>query len=182
MRGAWGLHLHVPFAAAVTGDRGHRALRRRMRSMCMFHMFDLDVAFVSSGCFICCNGHTHILQLYLPNVSPISSGCCMFSYGCCMLQLLYPYVASVCFKCFSCFRSMLQVFYLDVADVAVTIPICCTSMFQMFLDVYCSKCSLFQVFSLVSTGSERRQRRSPRACASACILATGIRTRAQQHA
>jgi hypothetical protein len=36
------------------------------------------------------------------------------------------YVASVCFKCFSCFRRMLQVFYLDIA---VAIHICCKHMF-----------------------------------------------------
>jgi hypothetical protein len=41
-----------------------------------------------------------------------------------MLQWLYIYVASVCFRCFSCFRSILQVFYLDVAYVAVVIYIC----------------------------------------------------------
>ena len=34
-----------------------------------------------------------------------------------MLQWLCMYVASVCSKCFTCFRPMLQVFYLDVAYV-----------------------------------------------------------------
>jgi DNA-directed RNA polymerase subunit N (RpoN/RPB10) len=38
-----------------------------------------------------------------------------------MLQWLYAYVVSVCFKCFSCFKRMLQVFYLDVAYVTVHI-------------------------------------------------------------
>jgi hypothetical protein len=35
------------------------------------------------------------------------------------LQCLYMYVASVCFKYFSCFKHMLQVFYLYDAYVAV---------------------------------------------------------------
>ena len=38
-----------------------------------------------------------------------------------MLQWLYMYVASVCFKFFISFRRMLQVFYLDVANVLVAI-------------------------------------------------------------
>jgi hypothetical protein len=49
-----------------------------------------------------------------------------------MLQWLYTYVSSVCFKCFICFKRMLQVFYLDVAYVAVAIHVCCKCMFQMF--------------------------------------------------
>ena len=32
-----------------------------------------------------------------------------------MLQWLYTHIASIYFKCFSCFRRMFQVFYLDVA-------------------------------------------------------------------
>ena len=49
-----------------------------------------------------------------------------------ILKWLYTYVASVCFKYFSCFKRMLQVFYLNVAYVAVAIPICCKRMFQIF--------------------------------------------------
>jgi hypothetical protein len=40
-----------------------------------------------------------------------------------MLQGLYTYVASVCFKCFCCFKRTLEVFYLDVAYVALAIHI-----------------------------------------------------------
>jgi len=32
-------HVHVLFAALVTGDHGHRAPRCHMGSMCMFHIF-----------------------------------------------------------------------------------------------------------------------------------------------
>jgi hypothetical protein len=46
-----------------------------------------------------------------------------------MLHWLYTYVASVCFKCFSCFKRVLQVFYLDVAYVVMAIHICCKRMF-----------------------------------------------------
>ena len=59
-----------------------------------------------------------------------------------MLQWLYKYATSVCFKCFIC---MLQVFYLDIAYVAVAIDVCCKCMFQMF--------HLFQTFvASVSSG------------------------------
>jgi hypothetical protein len=84
-----------------------------------------------------------------------------------MLQCLYTYVASVCFKCFrcfqtyvasglsgcctsythtlqvyvfkcfSCFKRMLQMFYLDVAYVVVTIY---TRMFQMYVASVLSGC------------------------------------------
>jgi hypothetical protein len=67
-----------------------------------------------------------------------------------MLQWLYTYVASVCFKCFSCFRRMLQVFYLDVAYVAVAIHI----LLQVHVpnvspisEVCYSKCFMLQMFS-----------------------------------
>ena len=36
-----------------------------------------------------------------------------------MLQWLYMYIASICFKCFTYFRPMLQVFHLDVAYVVM---------------------------------------------------------------
>jgi hypothetical protein len=64
-----------------------------------------------------------------------------------MLHWLYTYVASVCFKYFSCFKHMFQVFYLDVAYVAVTIHIFCNRMFinvASILDVCCSKCFMLQ--------------------------------------
>jgi hypothetical protein len=45
---------------------------------------------------------------------------------------IYTYIASVCFKCFSCFKHMLQVFYLDTTYGAVAIHVYCKCMFQMF--------------------------------------------------
>jgi hypothetical protein len=47
-----------------------------------------------------------------------------------MLQWLYMYVASVCFKYFICFKHILQVFY--VVYVVMTIYVCCKRMFQIF--------------------------------------------------
>ena len=49
-----------------------------------------------------------------------------------ILQLLYTYGASVCFKCFGCFKRMLQVFYLDIAYVAPAIHVCYKCIFQIF--------------------------------------------------
>jgi hypothetical protein len=49
-----------------------------------------------------------------------------------MLQWLYTYALSVCFKYFCYFRRMLQVFYLDVTYVAVIIHIFLKRIFQLF--------------------------------------------------
>jgi hypothetical protein len=53
------------------------------------------------------------------------------------------HVASVCFKCFICFRVMLQVFQMnvakvdrDVAYVAMVVHICCKGLFLMFHRTY----------------------------------------------
>jgi hypothetical protein len=96
-----------------------------------------------------------------------------------MLQRQYVYVASVCF---SFFKSMLQVYFLDVAYVAVAVHICCTGMFQMF--------HMFQTYVTVSAScfmyfhwqarNECRRRWSLRA--PACVAATCILRRMQQHA
>jgi hypothetical protein len=112
----------------------------RQLSGIKLHTFSyvLDACFiwcacVSSGCCICCIGYTHVLQVYISNISSILDVCCSFCI--CMfrmLQLLYRYVVSVCFKYFICFKRTLQVFYLDVAYVTVAIHICCNQMFQMF--------------------------------------------------
>jgi hypothetical protein len=44
---------------------------------------------------------------------------------------LKAHVASVSFKCFSCFRDMLQGFRTDVAYVAVAVHLCCKRLFPM---------------------------------------------------
>jgi hypothetical protein len=128
---------------------------------------------------ICCNDYTRMLQVYLPNVSAVSSRCCMFSFGCCiccssythMLQVYILTVSEVCCKCFIWMLHMLPWLYTNMLHKYVS----------YVSDVCCSKCFLFQVFSLASTGSERRRRRSPHACVPACIAATSIRRRAQWH-
>jgi hypothetical protein len=46
---------------------------------CMFQMFQLFqkyAASVLSGCCICCRGYTHMLQEYVPNISPVLDICC----------------------------------------------------------------------------------------------------------
>jgi len=57
-----------------------------------------------------------------------------------MSQWLYTYVASVCFKYFSCFKRMLQVFYLDIAYAAVAILVCCKRVSNVLsvLDLCCN--------------------------------------------
>ena len=80
-----------------------------------------------------------VFQMY------VSSGCCMcFILMLYMLQWLYTYVLSVCFKYFSCFKLMLPIFYLDVACVYLDVVcllsrfcICCNGYSRM-LQVYVS--------------------------------------------
>jgi hypothetical protein len=82
-------------------------------------------------CYICCNGYTCILQLYVSNVSAISNNIvsvlsciCCTGYTC-MLQVYASNVSAI-------FKRMLQVFYLDVIFVALAIYVCYKCMFQMF--------------------------------------------------
>jgi hypothetical protein len=109
------------------------------------------VASVLSGCCICCNGYTHMLQVYVSNVSAIFKRMLQVFYLDMMLHMLhwlYTYVTSVRFKYLSCFKHKLQVFYLDVAYIAVAIHICCKCMFvnvSSVLDVCCSKCFYVEV-------------------------------------
>jgi hypothetical protein len=65
------------------------------------------------------------------------------------------HVASVCFKCFNCFRGMLQGFPMDLAKVdrdiayiAVVVHLCCKlllSMFYLFFSDICCKCVYLDV-------------------------------------
>jgi hypothetical protein len=48
---------------------------------------------ISSGC---CSGYTHMLQVYVPNVSPVSDVCCKCFY----LNVAYVIVViHICCKC-----------------------------------------------------------------------------------
>jgi hypothetical protein len=56
-----------------------------------------------------------------------------------MLRCAEMHVASVCIKCFICFRRMLQVFQIDVAKldrdvayVAMVVHVCCKGLFPVF--------------------------------------------------
>jgi hypothetical protein len=49
-------------------------LYKYVESVC-FNCFNY-VAIVLSGCCICCRAHTHMLQTYVVNVSPVSDVCC----------------------------------------------------------------------------------------------------------
>jgi hypothetical protein len=115
-------HLDV---AKVDRDIAHVAIAIHIcckRMFQVFQMFHLDVACVSSGCYksrsgccTCCDIYTHMLQVYVPNVSTVFES---------MLQVYS--------KCFSYLIWMLHVFHLDVAYVIVTIHVCCNCVFQIF--------------------------------------------------
>jgi hypothetical protein len=60
-----------------------------------------------------------------------------------VLQWVYMYVASVCSKCFGCFRRMLHVFYLGVAYVSHLCCKCFIRMLHIFSHIY-----MMQVFHL----------------------------------
>jgi hypothetical protein len=78
----------------------------------MFQMFQMYVTSVSyeccksrSRCCICCNSYTRMLQVSIQNVSSISDvRCKCFICMLHMLQWLYIYVVSICFKCFIYFQ------------------------------------------------------------------------------
>jgi hypothetical protein len=73
-------------------------------------------------------------------------------------RLPFPYVANVCFRCFSRFKGMLQLFLMDVAkvdwDVAYVASVsetCCKRMFKMFHLFYTYVASvLIRMFAYVS--------------------------------
>jgi hypothetical protein len=83
----------------------------------------------------CCNRMFHVFQMYMAYVS---SECCKSRSGVPYVAMAIKYVASVCFKCFDCFKHMLQVFYLDIAYVAVAIHVCskCFTCFKPMLQVF----------------------------------------------
>ena len=77
----------------------------------MFQVFQMFIRYVAnisyrccksrSGCCICCNGCTHMLQASVLNISSVFSDvCARCLFGCCI-----------------CFTHMLQVFYLNVEYV-----------------------------------------------------------------
>jgi hypothetical protein len=57
-----------------------------------------NVLAVSFGRCICCSGYTHILQVYVPNVSPISDVCCKCVY------LDVAVIIHICCKRFTWFQ------------------------------------------------------------------------------
>jgi hypothetical protein len=124
---------------------------------CMFHAFQMYVAYVSFGC---CKRRSSVVYV------------AMFIHVCCkcmfqmfqlrrMLQVVYLYAAYVAlaiharYKCmFSnvsvVFKCMLQVFYLDVVYVAVAIHVCCKCMFSNVSAVsnVCCKCFIWMLHML----------------------------------
>jgi hypothetical protein len=107
----------------------------------VFQLFQMYVSIVScgccksrSGCCICCNGCTRVLQASIPNVSSIFCTCILhvfhlssFVYcNCCISMFLKVNrdvctccngVSIVCPKRFIYFRRMLQRSYLNVAKI-----------------------------------------------------------------
>jgi hypothetical protein len=78
-----------------------------------------------SGCCICCNGYTRMLQAYVSNVSSVFQTYVanVFIW---MLHMFHTYVASIlsgCCTCFynyfsSVFQVFLQVFHMHVSSVS----------------------------------------------------------------
>ena len=82
-----------------------------------------DIVYIAMPIHGCCK--------YVINISAVLNICCKcFIWILHLLQWLYTYVASICFKCSSCFKRMLQVEY-----VAVAIHICCKA--------YVCKCFIY---------------------------------------
>jgi hypothetical protein len=113
----------------------------------VFHMFHLDVAIVSCGCYknrsgccICCNGCTRMLQAFVPNISVVFPDVCSkcvylnvtrVSHICCMCFIWMLYI--FCNGFFKHFQLFLQVFQTYVASVS-TVFECILQMF--YLDVF----------------------------------------------
>jgi hypothetical protein len=93
-------------------------------------MFQTYVTSVLSGYCICCSGCTCMLQVYVPNFSPVSDLCYK-----CFIWMLHT------LQCCTCFRHILQASIQNVSSVSdvcckciylkvvVTIHICCKRMF-----------------------------------------------------
>jgi hypothetical protein len=132
---------------------------------CMFHAFQVCVAYVSSGCCknrsgitFFCNGYTHVLQVHVSNVLAVFKR---------MLQVLHldiAYIAVAIHVCCKCVFQIFQLFHLDVAYIAVAIHHVVFQMFHLF-QIYrrcfiwmllyvavvihiCCKC-MFQLFHLI---------------------------------
>ena len=92
-------------------------------------MFHLDVVCVSSGCGICCNDNTVMLQVHVLKC---------FSCFKRMLQVFYldvTYVAMAIHICCKCMFRMFQLFQTYVVGVLSRCCICCTGYTRM-LQVY----------------------------------------------
>jgi hypothetical protein len=109
--------------------------RRRVKNAgCerMFQVFQRYVASVSygcckcnrSGCCICCNGYTPMLQAFVPNVSSV------FSYVCC--KCVYLDVAYVSHIYCKCFLWMLHMFCNGFSNVSMCFCKYFGCMFQVF--------------------------------------------------
>jgi hypothetical protein len=98
---------------------------------CMFHMFQLFQTYVTSvlsGYCICCSGYTCMLQVYVPNFSPVSDLCYK-----CFIWMLHTLQYYTCFR--HILRASIQNILSDVCckciylEVVVSIHICCKCMF-----------------------------------------------------
>jgi hypothetical protein len=61
--------------AKVDRDVAYVAMAIHVCSKCVFKCFS-----ISSGCCICCSGYTRMLQVSVPNISPVSDVCCKCFY------------------------------------------------------------------------------------------------------
>jgi hypothetical protein len=115
------LHVFHLDVAKVDRDVAHVAIAIRICCKCMFQMFQLfreacckcvyqmfqlfhlNIAYVSYGCCICCSDYTCMLQVCVPNVSPVSDVCCMAIHICCkrMFAMFHLVSDACCSKCCS---------------------------------------------------------------------------------
>ena len=96
---------HVAYVASVSNHVASACSNVSSISRHMLHSF-------LSGC--CIYVFRHMLQQYVPNVLAVSILCCSISVFSCynyfiwMLHIFHTHVASVCPKCFICFKCMLD--------------------------------------------------------------------------
>jgi hypothetical protein len=101
-----------------------------------------------SGCSTCCNGYTHIFQVYVPNISFVPDVCCK-----CFIWMLQKYIwmlhIHTCYK--QIFLSVLRCFIRTFASVLFVCCICLQWFFEIFFKWF-RKCfgRLFQMFHLSS--------------------------------
>jgi hypothetical protein len=88
--------------SSIRKQQGDVALKEHVASLCFrdfkgtLQVFHMDVAKNRSGCYICYNGCTRMLQASVSNVLSVFSDVC-----CNSVYLSVAYVSHICCKCFT---------------------------------------------------------------------------------